>query len=250
MTQFFASLLMPLPLFFLAIVVAFIMRKSKKKTAYRIGFTALILFYIFTTPLLASIFINLVEAPYHNQIKPESEISAIVIPGGYTAQFGSHGEVMVQALPGIDRLFTGIRLYKEGIAPIVLLSGGSNNPEHEMPESERIKKYLISFWDIDEDDILLENKSMNTKENARYSADIFDTMDMEKTILLVTSVTHMRRARLAFERNGFEIIPYATDFTFLQVRFPSMLIPSSSALNYNSGIIREYLGLMYYSLVV
>lgn len=251
MTQLIAGLFLPLSLFFVAMLVAFLLRKSKKKTAYRIGISSVILLYIASLPLLSSYLQNRIDIRHHYpQSISDSTFSAIVILGGYTSQISTSRGQKVQALTGIDRLFSGINLWFEGWAPVVILTGGTRYPDTETPESERIKSHVLRYWNIPEDVILSEPKSMTTRENALFTAALMEDEGMPLSVVLVTSATHMRRAVFAFEQAGFEVYPYATDYSNFSTGFPAGFLPSVSALHFTSGVFKERLGFWYYRLTM
>ena len=57
-----------------------------------------------------------------------------------------------------------------------------------------------------------EGNSLNTEQNARFSADILARAQVRK-IILVTHAMHMRRAQAMFVDQGFEVVPAPTDFS-------------------------------------
>ena len=70
-------------------------------------------------------------------------------------------------------------------------------------------------------------------------------------IILATSAFHMRRARMLFERQGFEVEPFPVDFqtsdrpTFNVLSF----VPSAQALAKSETAMREGIGILYYSII-
>ena len=83
---------------------------------------------------------------------------------------------------------------------------------NEYKESLETKKYLISHG-IPKKDIITEHKSRNTKENAKFSAEILKKKYPNGKFILITSAWHMKRALLCFKRNNITIDGFATDFT-------------------------------------
>jgi uncharacterized SAM-binding protein YcdF (DUF218 family) len=57
-------------------------------------------------------------------------------------------------------------------------------------------------------DLILEKRSRNTYENAKYVKPLLQDGRYD-TVVLVTSSYHMRRAKLAFNRLGMEVRPDA-----------------------------------------
>ena len=106
------------------------------------------------------------------------------------------------------RLVKGVQLYFEERANKILFSGGIpgkvNVPEAAVmaQEARRLK--------IPAGDILLEKKSRNTHEQAVEVKKMADSLQL-KSILLVTSFSHMKRALMAFENLGFKIYPAPAD---------------------------------------
>ncbi len=93
----------------------------------------------------------------------------------------------------------------------------------------------------------LEARSKNTFESARNSWVILNNEDITQ-IYLVTHSTHMTRARQAFEKAGFEVIPAPTiilesaGFSILD------LLPSSDAAGKGKAAITEWIGRIWYKL--
>ena len=133
------------------------------------------------------------------QIKPADII--LVLGGGI-----NKGRYL--NLVSSHRLLKGAQLYFEGRANKILFSGGiprkMNVPEAAVmaQEARRLK--------IPAGEILLEKKSKNTHEQAVEVKKMADSQQW-KSILLVTSSSHMKRALMAFENLGFKIYPAPAD---------------------------------------
>jgi uncharacterized SAM-binding protein YcdF (DUF218 family) len=69
-----------------------------------------------------------------------------------------------------------------------------------------------------------------------------------RKIYLVTQAWHMRRAALAFETAGFEVIPAPTGFTSLGPLNPLHFLPTGYGVMQSSLAIHEYIGLIWYRL--
>jgi uncharacterized SAM-binding protein YcdF (DUF218 family) len=89
--------------------------------------------------------------------------------------------------------------------------------------------------------MVLEGLSSNTRQNAQFTADILFPQGINK-IILVTSALHMRRAVASFEKQGFTVIPAATDHE-VRSRFDwTSFLPSASALDGSGRAIKEIVG--------
>lgn len=113
---------------------------------------------------------------------PRATADAIVVLGGE-----SQGRPVAAA-----------RLFHEGIAPLVVITGRGDVPTN--------KKILLEAG-VPEDRILLETASKTTLENAEFSAPVLRKAQIRRAVL-VTSSFHARRALTTFQQRIPEV-----DFT-------------------------------------
>jgi len=151
-----------------------------------------------------------------------------------------------------DRLFQTIDLYKSGRIDKILISSGSG--EVQLPafkESALIKRYLVKIG-IPADDVYIEIQSRNTFENAVECKAIIDSiygLEYNRKVLLITSASHMRRAKKCFEKQMISVVPYSTTkreqpgpFIFSS----EMVLPDAEALSRWKVIGHEMAGLLFY----
>ena len=92
-----------------------------------------------------------------------------------------------------------------------------------------------------------EGNSLNTEQNAKFSADIRGSAHVRK-IILVTHALHMRRARAMFVDRGFEVFPAPTDFSgWPELRWRDLL-PSNEGRKLAKLALHEVFGLAFYKL--
>jgi len=140
----------------------------------------------------------------------------------------------------VDRLLYGAELQRAtGLR--ILLSGG-NPAQAERSEAEAMAELLRNLA-IEPD--WVESKSLNTWENAMFSAEYLKRDGVDK-VLLVTSAWHLPRAVYCFRQAGIEVIPAPTGFEGDFDNEPGDWIPSSYSLYLSSRALREYLGLLAY----
>ena len=91
-------------------------------------------------------------------------------------------------------------------------------------------------------DIIVETRSINTTQNAKYSIEILKKRKLRKPIR-VTSAFNISRAVLNFEQQGVSVIPYPTDYlvTHSPVFHYTKLRPQSEALLANVMVLQERL---------
>ena len=181
------------------------------------------------------------EQKYSSPNQTELEFADVIIMLGGGAIRDSQdvdGEGTLCASPA-NRLLTAVRLQKNLNLPI-LLSGGQ--VYSDSGGEALIAFRILQSLGVPAEKILVESKSVNTTQNAIFSAQILRERNLNKPIL-VTSAFHMRRAVLNFEQQGFKVIPCPSDF--LVPREPKFhytkLRPQSEALLLNVTVMQEVL---------
>jgi uncharacterized SAM-binding protein YcdF (DUF218 family) len=100
------------------------------------------------------------------------------------------------------------RRYPE--AKLVYTGGGNSLTGALSSEAEDAKKMFIALG-VAPERILLETRSRNTDENARFTRDLVSPKP-DETWLLVTSAYHMPRSMGLFRHNGFKVVAYPVDY--------------------------------------
>ena len=90
-----------------------------------------------------------------------------------------------------------------------------------------------------------ETRSTNTAENASMSA-LLLKRDGITRVVLVTDAMHMRRARIAFERQGLTVIPGPTFYVAARPFNPGELMPVVENLRRSYYALYEWAGLLRY----
>jgi uncharacterized SAM-binding protein YcdF (DUF218 family) len=98
------------------------------------------------------------------------------------------------------RVEHGIRFYREGRAPVLLLSGGGNGPE---PEAEIMRRIALAHR-VPEIALLIEPRSRDTLGNARETALLLRAHGL-RSVVLVSDRAHLPRATLLFRLAGVEV---------------------------------------------
>ena len=109
----------------------------------------------------------------------------VIVLGNRLNDDGSITEIMRK------RLSATIRLNKLFAPTKIILSGGVANPKAGVSEAQVMRDYLVDSG-VDSDKLVLEDKSMTTKQNAEFSVPIAVELGATK-ILLCTSTEHMGR---------------------------------------------------------
>lgn len=108
----------------------------------------------------------------------------------------------IVALSGGDtdaRTDSAIQLYKQGWAQLLIFSGAAEDKTG--PSNASVMRLRAINQGVPAGDILIEGYSETTKQNAEKTETIFDTHHI-KSIILVTSGYHQRRASLEFHKRS------------------------------------------------
>ncbi|HEV8320434.1 MAG TPA: YdcF family protein [Myxococcota bacterium] len=103
-----------------------------------------------------------------------------------------------------ERVRAAVRLWGEGWAPALLMSGG--RAVAGVSEAQAMGRAAESAG-VPRARITLEQSSLNTFENARYSASFMRARGQKRAIL-VTSPSHLRRSLAVFRGAGVEVLGF------------------------------------------
>ncbi|HYE91901.1 MAG TPA: YdcF family protein [Terriglobales bacterium] len=100
------------------------------------------------------------------------------------------------------RLVHGLRLYRRGHAPVIVLSGGGVS--RHGPEAAVMRRMALDLG-ADASTLVLETVSRRTASQGTAVAELARARGF-RTILLVTSAEHSFRASRVFAKTGLEVI--------------------------------------------
>jgi uncharacterized SAM-binding protein YcdF (DUF218 family) len=240
----------PLGFAFSMILFALIMfRLQRPRLAYVTAITALLVLYLSSIAPVSSWIVGTLESRYPT-VRPGSvKAEAIVVLGGpgrpkrgarQFIEFGEAGE----------RIFDGIRWWKNGSSQVVITSGGGIDfIQKGQKEGEDLKNLMVEFG-LPSDAILAENQARNTYENALYVRAMMVGKGMMLRVILVTSAIHMPRSLAIFRKAGFDAVPAPCDFIAepYQTNWFAF-IPRAENLHLTTQAIKEYIGIISYKLL-
>jgi uncharacterized SAM-binding protein YcdF (DUF218 family)/lysophospholipase L1-like esterase len=111
----------------------------------------------------------------------------------------------VPNLNAMRRVVRAAHLFKEGRAPLLIMTGGTG--EGTCPVSQAMADFAHELG-VPTSQIVTERESRSTWENGEKTAPLLRERHVER-ILLVTDRLHMRRAAGVFARHGFVVQPSA-----------------------------------------
>ena len=142
---------------------------------------------------------------FHRDAAPMPQAQAIVVLSGP----GAYGVIPVDDTR--ERVLRGVDLWKDGHAPLIVMSGaGGTIADTDEPDSRGMKRLAESLG-VPPDAILEEDGSYSTLQNAWNTAALPE-VDPEGPVILVTSRFHMPRSRASFWWVGFrDVAPAASE---------------------------------------
>ncbi|MBE9060921.1 YdcF family protein [cf. Phormidesmis sp. LEGE 11477] len=259
--MFFLSKLLPLFVYpvglsslLMALGLVWLWRHPRRAT----GAIALALFILFfsSNPVVSDKLLSSLEWRYFPP-DPVPTADAIVVLGGATVP-AIAPRPWVEVGEAGDRILYAARLYNQGHAPKLILSGGRVQWRGGSDESEADDmKALAMAMNVPAADIILEETSLNTRQNAVNVKEILAAQSIE-SVLLVTSAVHMPRSVAIFQKLDIEVIPAPTDYlvatppdesggTTIEGRILSLL-PHAEATGRFTRAMKEYIGFAIYRL--
>ncbi len=144
----------------------------------------------------------------------------------------------------LGRIVTAVRLQKKINVPVIV-SGGAVFKGRK-PEALIVKRFLIDLG-VPDKKVIIEDKSRDTIENAKYTAEMCKRYGFKRPIL-VTSAYHMKRSVMSFKKVNMDVISFPSNFKTWKIkkyRWESYL-PNSLGGSYTA--MHEYLGLLFYKI--
>jgi uncharacterized SAM-binding protein YcdF (DUF218 family) len=242
------QLLMPPGLNLVLFIAAWLLKRRIPKVATVLFVFSAVTLAIASSGLGSGFLVGSLEDAYpFRQAAELPNADAIVVLGGYL-RYGERRPHIAEISSASDRLWFGAELYRQGKAPIVLLTGGNTPFLSGSSESEAsVGAKMIQNLGVPANAVLVEGNSRNTKENAEHSGQVLMARAARR-ILLVTSAFHMRRASALFRHAGFVVIPAACDYDtgWGKPDFFFQLLPDSVRLEHSQVALREWIGLTVY----
>ena len=231
----------PLFLIIFLIILGMIF-KSKKITLFGI-----IILIFCSLPIISSKLINYLEKDYILQdALTIDNADAIVVLSGMLKTIKVNDKLKYEFSDGVDRILSGIDLFKNNKASLLILTKGQVPWSLGIPEGEYLKEFAVKFG-VPKESILLTDNVQNTDQEAKSVKKLLNSNDAK--VILITSAFHMPRAKKVFEASNIKVIPFAVDFinSHQKITFMSF-IPSAGALSGTSFFVREMIGRLYYNL--
>ena len=172
--------------------------------------------------------------------------AGIVVLGGPIDQVIGAARGQVTIADAATRLTAGAALSRRFPGALLVYTGGSNALLSEVGGEAADAKRLWADLGVDPARVLIEERSRNTDENARFTGDLVHPKPGQRW-LLVTSAYHMPRSVGLFRAAGFDVLPYPVDYRSTgTARDFAPTSEVSAGLRRLDMAVREWIGLLAY----
>jgi len=217
--------------------------KSRRLLVLTIVF---VLLSVLSTPLACYLALGSLEWGYPPLQERPEDIEAIVVLSGYVRVLDAEGK---QVELGVDTLYRCLRaaeVYHQGKpCPVVVSGGKSDFTSPGPPLAVPMREFLLKLG-VRDCDLLVEDRSRTTYENAVESCRLLDERGLHK-IVLVTDAAHLKRAAGCFCKQGVEVIPCGCRYRARRMDWSARsLLPNPSAAEGFREAWHEWLGVGWY----
>jgi uncharacterized SAM-binding protein YcdF (DUF218 family) len=245
LSKFLSFLLAPVTWIFILLIWAWRTKDENKKRRLRIA--AVIVLVIFSNRFILDRTMHAWEV----NVAPEPKAGtydAIIVLGGVSSWDEENNRIQFNRAG--DRLLQAIALWKKGVAPKIIFTGGSGSVRHpEHTEGKFVQDYCRTLG-IPDSAMIFEWASHNTHDNATQCKPLLQKYAPGGKYLLVTSAFHMRRSLGCFEKQGIRVSPYSTDRYSGPMKwdFEYLFIPDSEPLSDWEALLHEWVGCVMYKI--
>ena len=234
---------------------AFCSRDERRRR--RLVGAALVLGMVGTSPLIRNLALGLWEPEGLTVAAIEQPYDVAIVLGGLSLARTEPQDRLYLNENG-NRLTQALELHGRGKVRKILFSGGFAPILNETEsEAARVARFLDRLG-FPRADLLLEERSRNTYENALNCREVLAALSQEGAgeastklrVLLLTDGFHMRRALACFARAGVEVDPFVTSRIARPVEIRHLetwLFPSAGALRDGGRLTRELFGILAYA---
>lgn len=235
------SFLMPPGIFIVLLVgfgIWFLLKKQWKAGMANLSIGIFI--WLLSISPVADTMLRGLESDFKIPENPRGDV-IILLGGGVYDKVPDLSGIGAPSEEMLTRLVGAVRLQKRLDVPVII-SGGAVF-KNRKPEAPIVKRFFVDLG-IPSGQIIIEDKSRDTIENAKYTKAICEKNGFKKPIL-VTSASHMRRSLMSFEKAGMNVIPVPANFrTWVRNYGWEDFLPKGFENSHRA--LHEYLGLLFY----
>ncbi len=226
-------------------MVSLLRKRADTKRRFRFLATSILTLWPVSTPAVSYFALGTLEWPYPpSRVRPK-DVQTIVILSGYLRPSDELRTWDELGKDSMYRCVLGADIYHNGEPCLVVVSGGVVTQPDGTAVSEVMAEFLVELR-VNRDDIVIENNSTSTYENARNVAKLLELRGIRR-VLLVTHATHLLRSEMCFHKQGIEVIPRGAYYRATQFGGSVLdFLPSASSAAAIDEVVHEWLGIAWY----
>lgn len=221
--------------------------RGRRRLGFGLAGAGLACFALIAALPLGDLLIRPLETRYPAN-PPVSDVRGIIVLGGAEQRNRSRYWRMPLVNGAGDRFLAAIALANRHPEAKLVFTGGRGSLRQKGPGGDVVTQQIFLSAGLSPARLLLEGKSRNTAENARFARDLVGGAT-SGTWLLVTSAAHMPRAMQSFCAAGWTgLTAWPTDFRSLPFRPVWRRLGWRLAENLTTldSALHEWLGLLAY----
>lgn len=218
-----------------------------RRVATAVVSLAIVQTLVLSFPQTASTLIGILENRARRIIgsPPTCCFDAIVVLGGSIAPAVPPHSEEPDLSEAADRVWYAARFYKAGIAPRIIVSGGSFVEQQggaATTEAEAMRRFLVDLG-VPDEAIVPEGRSLNTIDNIRNVRAIAKG----SRVLIITSAYHVPRAAKLAQMGKLNFAMYGTDWQLPSSGAPwwDIWFPAVGALGLSNAALKELIALTF-----
>jgi uncharacterized SAM-binding protein YcdF (DUF218 family) len=177
--------------------------------------------------------------------RPPDAPAIVVFTAGLYPPGGPRGRPDLDE-DSLQRGLEAARLYKAGPPCLVLVSGGTVEPEKPAPPCAGVLADFLVQHGVKEADLVAETASQTTYENAAACAKILRDKQVSRAVL-VADAMDMPRAAACLRKQGIEVVPAPCHFRVGDFRVSGFsFVPGPVAAERVQRAWHEWVGLAWY----
>jgi uncharacterized SAM-binding protein YcdF (DUF218 family) len=247
--RFVASLVAPLSLGFLCALVAtaLLWRKRRGRRRRLAWLTAiLLLLALSSTRLIGHPAIGTLEWMYPPESSLPDHAGVIVVLGSGTRVIEGPQEHVELDPSGAFRCIHAAKVYRRAGPCPVIVSGGKASAGDPGPAPSGAMRVLLIDLGVAASDIIVEDASRTTYENAVNSCELLEERNLAD-VVLVTDAAHMFRSAGCFRELGVDVVPAACNYRATSRRWSAeTFLPMSCEARKTEAAAHEWLGIAWY----
>lgn len=213
-----------------------------------VGTILLALLTLLSTPIVGDLALASLERSYPPSVEvPTRNDTIVVLSANLATTEDSDGKIRL-GRESLLRCYHAARLYHDSGGCLVILSGGSIDPRWPRATlADAMRDFMLEMG-VRGDDLLMEEKSTTTYENARFCKPLLERREAGR-IWLVTEAAHIYRAKGCFSALGIPIVPAPCGHHAWQTQTTlASFLPSSHGASAMSRAAHEWVGCLWYRL--